>query len=355
MKIAARLVALGVLVGSFACGAHAPSAYALAFAEAERAQNAGRYEEAAGRFEAAAGDGSQSARDRDHAMLLAAQMHARSGDRARARVLLEELAKSPTSYGGDAQYHLGALLLDSGDPAGWATLDAYARKYPDVGLAITAMRRRARHEDETGPAAALAYLEGLLPSAKGHDLEEFVLYERAERIARMGRDEEALAAFLDLATRFPYPGPHFDDALFRASELDEKLGRYPEAIRELRRMLAEREPSEKPGTYERPRFAEGALRIAELLRDRVGDKRAARAEFLAFARSFENARTVDDALWQAAKLSESDDDRCAALRTLVDQRPDSRYVPCAVARCPGLTRPKESAAPAACRGYIDRE
>lgn len=349
-----RRIALVLAAIVVACAARAPSAYALAFAEAERAQNAGRYGEAADAFARAAGDPTQSQRDRDHASLLAAQMRARAGDRAGARAILETLAKSPTTYGGDAQFALAVLLVESGDPSGWPALDAYARAFPNVGSAIVAMRRRARHEDESGPAAALAYLDGLAPAVKGTELEEFVLYERAERLARLARNEEALAAFLDLATRFPYPGPHFDDALYRASELDEQLGRYDDALRELRRMLAEREPSDKPGTYERPRFHEAGFRIAVLLRDRIGDKKAARAAFLDFASDFENAQTRDDALWQAARLSESDADRCKTLGELLSVRPDSRYVPCAIARCPSLTRPEKSLAPPTCHAYLER-
>ncbi len=355
-----RAVAVsGLAALVLACAARAPSSYALAFAQAERAQNAGRYAEAADGFLAAAADETQSQRDRDHATLLAAHMRDRAGDRAGARALLEPLTKSPTTYGIEAQYELGVLFLASEDPAlvasGWAALDAYARAHPEVGTAIVAMRRRVRHEDETGPAAALAYLDGLAPAIKGTALEEFVLYERAERLARLGRDTDALAAFLELAARFPYPGPHFDDALFRASELDEKLGRFDDAIRELRRMLVERERSDKPGTYERPRFHEGAYRIAVLLRDRVGDKKAARQAFLDFANDFENAQTRDDALWQASRLAETDGERCRDLEKLIAVRPDSRYVPCALARCSGLTRPKDSVAPPTCHAYLLRD
>lgn len=350
-----RLALVLAGLGLAACAARAPSSYALAFAGAERALAAGRYGEAAARFEEAAHDETQPQRDRDHATLLAAQARARGGDRAGARALLEPLAKSTTEYGLAAQYELAVLLLASGDPSGWAALEAHARAHPNDGTAIVAMRRCARHEDETGAAAALAWLDRLLPDVKGTELEEFVLFERAERLAKLARDEEALTAFLELATRFPYPGPHFDDALFRASELDEKLGRYADAVRELRRMLKEREPSDKPGTYERPRFPAGAFRIAVLLRDRLGDKKAARDAFLEFASDFVNAQTRDDALWQASLLAESDAERCRDLGKLVDVRPDSRYVPCALARCSVLTRPAESKAPATCHAYLVRD
>ena len=45
----------------------------------------------------------------------------------------------------------------------------------------------------------------------------------------------------------------------------------------------------------------------------------------------------DDALWQEALLWGEEGDTgtaCERLETLVDHFPDSRYVPCAAARCP---------------------
>lgn len=349
-----RVLAASLALALAACAARAPSAYALAFAEAERALHAGRYSEAADRFEAAAADSTQSDRDRDHATFLAAEAHASAGDRAGARAILEKLATSKTTYGAEAQFALATLLLDSGDPAGWTALDVFARAHPSDGHAIVAIRRRARHEDETSTEAALAYLDGLVAPTRGTELEEFVLYERALRLARLQRDEPALAAYLDLAARFPYPGPHWDDALFHASELHERLGKYDDALADLRRMLVEREHSDSPGPYERPLFPSAAFRIAVLLRDRIGDKKAARAAFLAFANDFVNAQTRDDALWEAARLGENDDDRCSPLKELLSVRPDSRYVPCAITRCPSLQRPANSGAPKTCHAYLER-
>ena len=40
------------------------------------------------------------------------------------------------------------------------------------------------------------------------------------------------------------------------------------------------------------------------------------------------------------------------LATLAGDFPDSRYVPCAVAVCPGAARPRKSAAPLECHPYI---
>jgi hypothetical protein len=46
---------------------------------------------------------------------------------------------------------------------------------------------------------------------------------------------------------------------------------------------------------------------------------------------------------------------CDRLSTLASDFPDSRYVPCAMERCPGIKRPSKSKAPATCHGYLTRE
>lgn len=337
-----------------ACGPGKPSVFAASYAAAERAESAGRYEEAAQAYAAAAADVGAPPREQDHARLLSALVSAKAGDRAGAATLLRALAAGKGEYAGPAEYHLAVLSIDSGDPSGWEALDRFLHGYPNTGLALVAFRRRLRHEDEGGPPQALVYLRALEPTVVGSELEEYVAYFIAERLADAGQTPEALAAFEAVATRFPYPKAHFDDALYRASELAEALGKPEDAIALLVRMLAERESSSLPGTYNRPRFPDGAFRIAVLWRDKLHDSEKAREAFLRFTDDYPDSIKVDDALWEAAKLTEHDAARCALLAKLVRAAPDSRYVPCAITRCKDLTRPASSRAPNECHGYLEK-
>jgi TolA-binding protein len=194
---------------------------------------------------------------------------------------------------------------------------------------------------------------------KGKAIEEDVTYERAKRLAALGRLEAARDAFIDVANRWPYPGgAYFDDSLYRASEIEEQLGRPREAIQHLERMLSFRESSSTIGTYERPRYVPAILRIAKLYEERLHDRAKARATLHRLYADFKTSTLRDDALWREAALWEKDGDKdtaCSRLATLASDFPDSRYVPCAVERCPSIKRPSKSKAPKTCHAYLTRE
>ncbi len=343
-----------------ACGGAIPP-YATHFAAAERAESAGRYEEAARAYDAATTDATAPARERDHARWLAGLMWLRAGDVAQGAAHLRAVAAGGGQDAPEAALRLARIHLAHGDPAALDELDAVALRFSQSGAALQALRARLIQEDERGPEQALAYLHAIRAKldagGKTSELDDFVAYSAAERVARAGRTAEARDAFVAVAQKWPYPKAYFDDALFRASELDEKLGRYQAAVDDLRRMLSVRESSTLPGSYDRPRFPAGAFRIAVLLRDRLGRPDEAHDAFVRFARDFDTSVLVDDALWNAAALERARGDADAAcddLADLVGARPDSRYVPCAVKQCKDIERPKESRAPKTCRAYITR-
>jgi tetratricopeptide (TPR) repeat protein len=181
-----------------------------------------------------------------------------------------------------------------------------------------------------------------------------VAFEIGESLAKQNKLDEARAQFIAVATKFPYPGEYFDDALWRASEIDEKLGHIPDAIADLEKMLAVVEYSTLPGTYIRPRFPDAQWRIAELYRDKVSDKTKAIAAFARYIDMFSNSLRRDEALWQEAKLTDDAGASCDLLAKLVKTSPDSRYVPCALSRCAKIQKPKDSHAPKTCHAYITR-
>ncbi len=342
-----------------ACGAPSRGpGYARAFAQGEEAESAGHYEEAADRYEQAS-TSARAPRERDYARHAAALMYARAGDRSKAWTILQALAQegSPEEAALAAD-EAARMRIDGGEEeAGWADLRAALLRFPNAGVARSALHRLLSHEDETkGPRATLALLETLRGPLDGTLRGSEVAYEIALRLERLDQTAEARDAFAEVARRWPYPrGPLFDDALFHASLLDEKLGRYGAAIDDLRRMLAVRESSWIAGSYERPRFDVAKMRIADLYATRMHDDVGAARELHELYADFETSLLRDDALWKEAAIWDRRGERaraCAALEVLVHDFSDSRYVPCAAERCPNAARPAASHAPKTCPRYV---
>lgn len=351
---------LAAILSASACAPNRGAAFDKAMADARRAHNAGRFALAAERFDEAA-RAANLPRDSVYARYEAALARARAGDAARASAELRAIAAAtpPSAYSAQAAFKAADLTAKSDAERGDAELEAVAVRFPESGVARAAVLRIVRRADERGAAEALARLEGLAPRVSGTALEEVVAYERAKRLAELGRLEVAREAFLDVAARWPYPrGAYFDDALYRASEIEEALGRHREAIALLERMLSFRERASTMGSYERPRYVPAMLRIATLYEERLGDRAKAREALHRLYRDFETSILRDDALWREAELWEVDGDgrtACARLALLVADFPDSRYVPCAVDRCASVERPTSSKAPDHCRAYLTRK
>ena len=353
-----RLVLGLALVLALGCGG-APSSYEIHFATGQRAQAAGRHAEAAQAYDEAARSPSAPKRDRQYAAYLSAMELVSSGDVAQGAARLDAIAKAGGELAPQARYDVILLHMRTQDPAVPSELDDLLRRWPNHGVAYPALQARLRiARDKGGEAAVLDYLRALAPVVARTDSEDRVAYDIAESLAALGRTEEARDAFLLVATRYPYPKPYFDDALWRASQLDEALRKPDAAIADLQRMLGALESSTLPGTYIRPRFPDAGWRIATLYRDELGDKRKAAEAFERYVDMFPDDVRRGEALWQQAKLLRElgDQDRaCGSLSRLIRVAPDSRYVPCAIDRCPTLTRPEGSPAPKTCRAYITRD
>jgi TolA-binding protein len=349
------------LLAFAACAPERGAAYERAFAEAARAETHGRWREAADRYDVAAKE-AKLPRDGAHARYLAALMVLRAGDAADARNRLDTIAAADpvTEDSALAAYQAAEMRLAASDEDGWARMEAMLHRFPSSGVSRPALHRLLRHEDETqGTAHTLAHLREIDKTLGATELGEGIAYQIALRLSDLGETQAARDAFVDVATRWPYPdGALFDDALYHASELDEKLGRYAQAVADLERMLDEREVAQFSGSYQRPRYSPALLRVATLYRDRLHDKERARAAFHRLYADFTTSPLRDHALWQEAELWREDGDTgtaCARLATLADQFPDSRYVPCAMERCPRIKRAEKSRAPKACHAYIERQ
>jgi outer membrane protein assembly factor BamD (BamD/ComL family) len=362
-------IGVAVILGANGCALSHGAAYDAAVESAARNEGAGRFAAAAADYDKAAAaaltydkavSGSTRERDHDEALWDAAAATARAGDVAGATSRFEALAGDGASeHQAEAALRLAILRIDSGDAdRGWQDMEQIPRRFPTHGVAHVAVRKLVQHADEQGPRAGLDEVHALERDLEATELVQLLAYLDAVHVETLGDDHAARDAYGRIADRWPYPfGSFFDDALWHASLIDEKFGLYQAAIDDLERLLRQRETTSIVGSYERPKFVPAMLRVGELYRDRLHDRAKAREAFHRFYVDFAHSALRDRALWLEASLWREDGDAdtaCGRLATLVGQFPDSRYVPCAIAQCPGLARPRASVAPRDCHEYIER-
>ncbi len=353
--LAAALV--GVLAG---CAPAHGAAYVKAFADAERAQASGRHEIAAARFDVAAKE-ARLPRDKAYAEYLAAMSLARAGNVRDATRRLDAICSTrpPSESTPEACLRAAGLRIDGGEAdRGHADLERLVAEFPDREPARSAVPKIVRYRGGRSKEDALAWIDRVEPALRSTRLAECLSYERAKLLLALGRKEGARDAFVATATRHPYPkGAYFDDALFHAAEIEEDLGRYAEAVALLERMVDVREVASFMGSYQRPRFSEAKFRIAKLYEHKLNDRAHARKVLHELWDEYTTSTLRDDALFHEAALWRKDGDAktaCERLATLARELPDSRWVPCAVALCPGITRAEKSRAPVTCHAYLER-
>lgn len=358
MTLRRLAVAAAAALALAGCGgpSYAPG-YLEAFDAGRRARTAGRLDEAARAFELAHRRADR-VKDRDEALLLLARTQEAQGSSAAAAATYRRIvdADPPGPRAVHAAYDLARL---AGAERGEATQDAMEldllARHPDSGLSVAALSRVVARRREASDWEGLSgVLDALAPKVTGTALEQPVDVERAKALEARGQLEPALALYLATARRHPYPfGPRTDDALFRASQIEEQLGRWDRAIAHLREMLGPREASYSAASYERPKFPAAQMRIALLLRDRAKDHAAARAELHRLVDGFPDSTMRDDALWIAARMARDDGDTaraCDDVAKLRRELPDSRY-----ARCGHLLCGEEPPAARPCADYLVRE
>ena len=352
------LVALGLLAALGACAPSYADGYLASFTRGLRAHREGRDDEARLAFDDAAALGDRY-KDRAEALMLRARSEERLGllDDAEATYGLV-VAESRGRYHGvraafallriaEARRTLDEVLVRLAD-----TLASH----PDSGLVRGTLRRSlARLDEERGVEASLAWLDGLAPRLRATAAEPIVDFERAGRLAQLGRLAEARALYVAMARAHPYPaGALTDDAYYRAALLEERLGRPREAVLLLEEMLAPREAAYLGASYERPRFPEGRLRLGLLHAGPLGDRARGKRELRRLAEQHPSSRLVDDALWLEARLQAEDGEQaraCATLGRLTELRATSRYLPCLPLVCTTMRARSDESCPA----YLERE
>ena len=339
---------------SVACGSPPPAAYVQEAEQAQAARRRGDHEAAAQHYQRAATLADQP-RDAEEARYRAADAYARAGDTVRAEALYEQLATQgpDTERAARADFALADLWRKTGrETEGEARLLAAIHRHPNSGLARLALTEHLDYlREHGGSEQVLNFLGSEANALAASELGETIAYRRARELDVAERTAEARDAYLACATRFPYPtGAYWDDALFRAAEKELSLGAPQKAIQHLERMLVEQESAVMTGSYERGRYAEAQLKIAEIWRDALQDPGRARRELRKVWEHHRTSRLVDDALFQEALLAHrSGDDAgaCAPLAIIAKQLPDSRYAACAHLLCPTLAATRND-----CRDYI---
>lgn len=351
------IAALAALAFVAACGPSADPVFRRAIADGDRAQTAGRHLEAAQRFEEAAKSAREPS-DREYALSLAASSYARANDKADAARILDVLAQTPPAGGSvalRARFDRALLTLDTDEDASLDALERFVVEHPESALSRRALAIVLERRAKGDPKARLVILERVLPRTRQSELEQRVRYDIAIAHEDLGDGARARSELLALAHDFPYPkGTLFDDSLFRASQIDERLGHYDDAIADLRTMLAQRETTSLIGSYERPKYLPAAMRIAEIYRDRLHALDKARDAYLAVYDDFANSTARDDALFEAALVSRRMGDQdgvCSAMHKLVHNLPESRYASCADRLCPAVGQ----GATKKCPDYIVRK
>jgi len=352
-----KQAALGVAaLWLLACGSPPPAAYTQQTEQAQAARVKGDHAAAARHYERAAALADEP-RDADEARYRAADAYARAGELARAEALYQRLAAAGPDGERQARadFALADLLHRAGrEPEAQAHLAAAIQRHPNSGLSRPALGRHLDYlREQGGSERVLAYLANEGRSFDSSELAETVAYRRARELDLLEKTAEARDAYLACASRFPYPrGAYWDDALFRAAEKELALDAPQRALAHLQRMLAEQESAVITGSYERARYAEAQLKIAEIYRDHLHDPARARRELRKVWQNHGKSRLVDDALFQEARLARDAGDAagtCAPLAILVRQRPDSRYAACAHLLCATL-----AATSGECHDYIKR-
>lgn len=338
-----------------ACGTRA-NAYQLQSAAARRAYAHGRYLEAADRWAQAERE-AETTSDRDEAAYRRAASLERGGKTAEAIAAFDELvARNPQGpRGARSLLDLARIAADAGNEArSQQWIIQLIRQHPNSAAAETALGLRAGWLRRTRPDSAPLELRTLAKEVAGTHLEERAVYEVARTLEQRGALEASRDAYLETAERFPYPtGALWDDALWRAADIEARLDHPRRAIAVLERMLSARESSGRQGSYERPRYAQARYRIAELYRDSLSDPERARQQFRHLWQRHPTSRLRDDAKWQEALLAHRAGDgagACRAARELVEGAPESRFVNCAPLVCNSLAIPPKGP----CHRYIAR-
>lgn len=252
--------------------------------------------------------------------------------RSDAVVAYEDAARAMAGFDravAEAHYQRGRLLLSLERPkeaygAFWTVI----RDFPDEPFAADAIkvlladgRRRNAQQLSRAFADLLVHLEGTAVA-------DNILYALADLAEHeLGQPGAALAYYDAIDTRYA-KGPFRDDALWHGARLSRQLGDSAGAARRLRALLDMREVAWGTGSYFSVRLDDAQLALGRILRDDLGQGRAAIDAFTQLPELYPDSVYHDDALYERAVTWAALGDTgraCADLADLAARFPDSKY------------------------------
>jgi tetratricopeptide (TPR) repeat protein len=226
-------------------------------------------------------------------------------------------------------YRIGRMQLAAGrSEAAWTALWRCVTRWPDEPSAGDALRLLVSDGRGRNPRALVSQLGEVLTAVAETAVADNLVWSLAD-LSEHELGESATARALYDRVAVDYPGSGFrDDARWHAARLSRVMGDGAGAVRRLRGLLSTREVALGAGSYFSIWLDDAQLELGRILRDDLGDRRAAVAAFRQLPRDYPASTLIDDSLWELAVTLEQLDDRAAACVTLVDVNrrfADSRY------------------------------
>jgi len=202
-------------------------------------------------------------------------------------------------------------------------------EHPDASAADDALRVVVRDGRRRDARALDGVLVTLWARQKASELGDNLLGWRADLAEHELADPKVAIEVWDLiAAEYP-KGPLFDDALWNGARLARASGDPKGAILRLRKLLATREEAILIGSYHSVFLDDAQLEVGRILRDDLGQARAALTEFEQLAEDYPDSVLRDDALWELATTRAGLDDppgACRALAAIAAKFKDSKYL-----------------------------
>ena len=274
--------------------------------------------------------------DCDLCRLRLGETYARLGrhpEALRAWAELQRVSQNPATAARALDLRAALYLerLDRPDRAQVLSIQVILR-YPDETAATDALRRICRLHRRAGKEAALVkLLQRLHRRVPNRAISANLLMVAARSYRARGQGDQAVTLF-DRVAAAGQKDPLWDDALFEAGQLLERLDRPQQALERYQKLLASRKPALLMGSYNSVHLDDAQLRAADLLAHKLDRPDRAVEALDRFADHFPTSRMRDEALLMAATLRAENNAiprACATLDRLLNDFPDGTAAPAA--------------------------
>jgi TolA-binding protein len=235
-------------------------------------------------------------------------------------------------------YRAGRLLLDGGKTTeAWTALWRVVTDFPDEGSAADALKTLVEDGRARDARALGEQIAGLITSLATTQVADNLLWSLADLTEHeLGNPEGARALYDRIPLDYPNSGLR-DDARWHGARISREIKDPNGAVTRLKGLLATREVALGAGSYFSIWLDDAQIELGRVLRDDLGDMRAAMDAFRQLPKDYPASILKDDALYELAITQEKANDHAAAcetLKKLVKQAPESKYVKRGDVVCP---------------------